>query len=324
MYIKLSSESNSSQELETESYSLLSGILARNQLYETISGERHNYSLNQNSSSDREEYVPYEERLETYIVPFIFAIIFIVGLIGNGCLVHIFIRHKSMRNLPNTFILCLAVGDLLVIVGTVPFISLIYTLDSWPFGEFICKLSEFLRDVSIGVTVLTLSVLSFERYLAIAMPFNRIKDNCSKRTTLTIVCILWTVSVILALPGAYNSQVIHYNISDDINIKICYPFPQEYGDWYPKLIVSLKFVFYYVIPLLAIAIFYALMARRLVQSSEQMSAMAAHHNKHLELRKRVAKMVFTLSAIFAICFFPNHSNYHSFRNFSLTLFIKNI
>ena len=31
-------------------------------------------------------YVPYELRPETYIVPIVFAFIFVVGLIGNGTL----------------------------------------------------------------------------------------------------------------------------------------------------------------------------------------------------------------------------------------------
>lgn len=47
-------------------------------------------------------YKPYDQRLETYLVPAIFAIIFIVGVIGNGTLIFIFFRHRAMRNVPNT------------------------------------------------------------------------------------------------------------------------------------------------------------------------------------------------------------------------------
>lgn len=48
------------------------------------------------------ELPPYPERLETYIVPFIFSIIFVVGVVGNGTLIMIFLKHRSMRNIPNT------------------------------------------------------------------------------------------------------------------------------------------------------------------------------------------------------------------------------
>ena len=48
------------------------------------------------------DYTPYEERLETYLVPVLFAIIFIVGVLGNGTLVIVYVRHRGMRNAPNT------------------------------------------------------------------------------------------------------------------------------------------------------------------------------------------------------------------------------
>lgn len=47
-------------------------------------------------------YTPYEYRPETYIIPIVFAIIFIVGVLGNGTLVIVFLRHRTMRNVPNT------------------------------------------------------------------------------------------------------------------------------------------------------------------------------------------------------------------------------
>lgn len=51
---------------------------------------------------DDDEYTPYSERPETYIVPVLFAFIFVVGVLGNGTLVVVFLRHRAMRNVPNT------------------------------------------------------------------------------------------------------------------------------------------------------------------------------------------------------------------------------
>lgn len=47
-------------------------------------------------------YIPYNQRIETYVVPVVFFIIFVVGCIGNGTLVVIFLKHRTMRNVPNT------------------------------------------------------------------------------------------------------------------------------------------------------------------------------------------------------------------------------
>lgn len=50
------------------------------------------------------EYTPYQNRPETYIIPILFAFIFIVGVVGNGTLIIVFLRHRAMRNVPNTWV----------------------------------------------------------------------------------------------------------------------------------------------------------------------------------------------------------------------------
>lgn len=49
----------------------------------------------------QDEYVPYNLRPETYIIPVLFGLIFIVGMAGNGTLIVIFLKHRTMRNVPN-------------------------------------------------------------------------------------------------------------------------------------------------------------------------------------------------------------------------------
>lgn len=61
-----------------------------------------NSSSSLDANATRESFVPYEKRLATYIVPAIFMLIFIIGVLGNGCLILIFFRHRAMRNVPNT------------------------------------------------------------------------------------------------------------------------------------------------------------------------------------------------------------------------------
>lgn len=52
-------------------------------------------------ANDTLDYVPYSARPETYIVPILFAIIFVIGVMGNGTLIGIFVKHRTMRNVPN-------------------------------------------------------------------------------------------------------------------------------------------------------------------------------------------------------------------------------
>lgn len=54
------------------------------------------------ATSTETPYVPYVMRPETYIVPVLFAFIFIVGVLGNGTLILVFLTVRQMRNVPNT------------------------------------------------------------------------------------------------------------------------------------------------------------------------------------------------------------------------------
>lgn len=49
-------------------------------------------------------YRPVSVRIETFVMSAVLGLIFIVGVVGNGTLVAIFLRHRGMRNIPNTWV----------------------------------------------------------------------------------------------------------------------------------------------------------------------------------------------------------------------------
>ncbi|KAF8790254.1 neuropeptide CCHamide-1 receptor-like [Argiope bruennichi] len=259
-----------------------------------------------NTPEDDGAYIPYGLRPETYIVPLVFAIIFFIGLIGNGTLVLIFIRNRFMRSIPNTYIMSLAVGDFLVIVGTVPFISTIYTFDSWPYGTVMCKVSEFLKDLSSGVTVLTLTVLSIDRYIAIVKPLHKFTGHGGKTFTLILVAVVWIIAIAIAIPGAHYSYLWEVTLSPDRVIYVCYPFPDDMKPWYPQTMILVKFFLLYTVPLSLIAVFYALMARYLFSASRDNFEGNDSHIQKRRGRTKVAKIVLVFVVLFAVCFFPSH------------------
>lgn len=71
----------------------------------------------------------------------------------------------------------MALADLLVILICVPLASIVYTFESWPWGSMLCRITECAKDVSIGVSVFTLTALSAERYCAIVNPLRKLQVN---------------------------------------------------------------------------------------------------------------------------------------------------
>ncbi|CAL8116636.1 unnamed protein product [Orchesella dallaii] len=287
---------------------------------------------NEHDFNDTLDYIPYSMRPETYIVPVLFAIIFIVGVIGNGTLIVIFIKHRSMRNVPNMFIVSLAIGDLLVILFCVPFTSTVYTVDSWPYGVVVCKFSEFIKDLSQCVSVFTLTALSADRYFAIVDPMRKLTGRRATKITIISIIGIWTLSVLFALPSALYSYVRVFPEDDELEegsgsgngsvygeeegeeedldfgrtLQVCYPYPKEFGPVYAQAMVMFHFLVYYAVPLFFIATFYIIMARHLVLSTINMPGEATGQGKQIQARKKVAKMILSFVVIFAICFFPHH------------------
>ena len=258
-------------------------------------------NITANITEEDPGFIPYDQRPETYVVPTVFSIIFIVGALGNGSLILIFLRHRRTGNIPNTYIFSLAIGDLCVIFSCVPFTGTVYTIESWPFGELICKVVEFVKETSIGVSVFTLTIMSIDRYYAIVKPLN----HHSKKVTITIAIAIWGISLIFALPSVIFSYIMTIQVGPNKTIEICYPFPAEY-ETFPKVTVMVKFLVYYTLPLIVISVFYLMMAIHLIRVSMNMPGEAYGFHKQLKGRKKVVKMVLVFVFIFAVCFLPNH------------------
>ncbi|KAG5318077.1 CCH1R protein, partial [Pseudoatta argentina] len=262
-----------------------------------------------NITVKEEKYTPYSERPETYFVPIIFLLILLIGLVGNSVLALMILRHTNMRNVPNMYVLSLAFGDLLVIITCVPFTFTVYVLDSWPFGLLVCKFSECAKDISVGVSVFTLTALSADRFFAIVDPMRKLHvAGSGKRTirfTAIIVVLIWVLAIICAIPGSF-SYIRFFRVNRNVSFYVCYPFPEEFGPNYGKMIVTCRFFIYYVIPLTIIAVFYILMARHLMRSTRDILGEMQGQMKQVQARKKVAKMVMAFVIVFAVCFFPQH------------------
>ncbi|XP_044759706.1 neuropeptide CCHamide-1 receptor-like isoform X2 [Coccinella septempunctata] len=258
------------------------------------------------------DFIPLSERPETYFVPILFFVIFVVGTLGNGTLVWIFMKHRTMRNVPNTYILSLAIADLLVIVSSVPFTAVIYIVDHWPWGEMMCRISETAKDISVGVSIFTLTALSGDRFFAIVDPLKKFHTSGggrkATRITLCIALSIWALAILCATPAAMGSHIKDiFDPDTNINFSVCYPFPEDWLDGdYAKTMVMAKFLVLYVIPLTIIAIFYMNMANHLIISTRNVPGEAQGTQRQIKARKKVAITVLIFVLAFAICFLPFH------------------
>lgn len=112
------------------------------------------------------------------------------------------------------------------------------------------------------------------------------------------------LSVVLAVPEAIGFT-IHTFEHNNVTFRTCILQPQtpfmtfyrDAKDWW-------LFGFYFCVPLACSAVFYGLMTCEMLQ--HQKGHLRISLNEHLKQRREVAKAVFCLVVIFALCWFPLH------------------
>lgn len=261
-----------------------------------------------------------EDSPEATAVPIVFILIFLVGVIGNSTLIFTVLRNKSMRNTPNIFVVSLSFGDLLLLLFSVPFSATLYTITSWPFGEFMCNFNEYMQTLSLGISVFTLTALSGDRYIAIVHPMSKHTGKPTMITIITVIAI-WLLAIVLAIPDGVTSKLEYKPTmpepGDDMNrtslIAICVLYPEDFPLWYTKGHSMFRFFVFFVIPLVIIGLFYILMAQILILSSRDMpceatknTMMNQQQKRQVQARIKVAKVVLSFVLIFIICWLPRH------------------
>uniref|UniRef100_A0A4W6FBT8 Endothelin-1 receptor n=1 Tax=Lates calcarifer TaxID=8187 RepID=A0A4W6FBT8_LATCA len=246
-----------------------------------------------------------------YINTVLSCAIFAVGIIGNVTLLRIIYQNKSMRNGPNAVIASLALGDLIYIAIDIPIQVYKLLAGRWPFvdsdfGLFLCKLFPFLQKASVGITVFNLCALSVDRYRAVAS-WSRVQGTGVPMVTAVEIVMVWLLSMVLAVPEAIGFSIVTFEYRNTTirtcmlkylsQCSSCPEFYQDAKDWW-------LFGLYFCIPLTCSAVFYGLMTCEMLR--HQKGSLRISFSEHLKQRREVAKTVFSLVLIFALCWFPLH------------------
>lgn len=105
-------------------------------------------------------------RLESVIIASVFALIFVLGTVGNCLVLAVLLRNGQMNaKTTNMFILNLGLADLCFILFCVPLQATIYTMDEWVFGAFVCKVVHFIIYLTMYASIFTLTAVSLDRYV---------------------------------------------------------------------------------------------------------------------------------------------------------------
>ena len=272
---------------------------------ETIDDEQMTYeeylNLNPNATT-RDNYTYFYEPLEweeqflsilwTYIAPITFALISLVGIIGNSLVIYVILAKKQMRTSTNLMLLNLAIADIAFLLVCAPFTAYKYVALTWSFGNFWCKTVKYFLYMTAYVTVYTLVCISLLRYLTVVCNVASAKYR-TKTMVLGYIIAIWLMMLSVNIPVLLISRVKRFSLYSYCGMENTATTPFFFS----------FFVFAYVLPLLAICILYLLIMRHLNQNKSASVGASAG-----ERTSRVWKVVVVVVAVFGLTWLPSHVN----------------
>ncbi|KAM6958948.1 opioid receptor, delta 1a [Aplochiton taeniatus] len=225
----------------------------------------------------------------------LYSVICVVGLLGNILVMYGVVRYTKMKTATNIYIFNLALADALA-TSTLPFQSAKYLLNTWPFGEVMCKLVIAIDYYNMFTSIFTLTMMSVDRYIAVCHPVRALGFRTPAKAKMINV-LIWVLSSAIGVP----IMVIAVTRETDTGKTVCmlrFPDPDWYWDTVTKICV---FIIAFVVPVLVITICYGLMILRL----RSVRLLSGSKEKDRNMR-RITRMVLVVVAAFIVCWTPIH------------------
>ena len=141
-----------------------------------------------------------------WILLFLYVILFIYSIFGNGLICWAFKRGIIQKTKTNYFILTLSVTDIVYILCELFLIISNTVLNSWPFWLELCPVVFYSLYLTINFRAFILVALTASKYIAILQPMSEIRRTRNNGSKL-MMFIAMLASVTISLPAAMYARV---------------------------------------------------------------------------------------------------------------------
>ena len=251
---------------------------------------------------------PTEEFQEHLVLPIspryiilVHSIITIVGVSGNSLVIYVITTRKHMQTEYTIMLLGLAVSDLIFVTIRVPITA--YNLCyNWQLGDAICKITEWLIHASFAITVCTLSLIAFVRFLAIFFPLKSRVYLTKRNIAMSLLCI-WFLCLLLAIFYAHASVVYSYDYAGQTYTQ-CF----SKGTWYGDVVHFTCFTSFILISSLSLCTYLKVLHDRATCSRREarttQGSRQGLHRIDLQGTGDIAKVMTSVILAFFVCHLP--------------------
>ena len=139
------------------------------------------------------------------------AILILVSVVGNGFVIAVIARFKTLRrSVPNILVANLAVVDLLNSAVNLPFHLISNSEASWYRGKTLALVVVFLSRLFVFLNLASMLAMLANAYLAIAYDFKYLAWK-TKKKALICVFLIWFISIVtmilFSIPSFYINTI---------------------------------------------------------------------------------------------------------------------
>ena len=234
----------------------------------------------------------------------VYCLILVVSLLGNSLIAIIVYKTKAMRTPINYFIVNMAMSDLLYPLVLFPLLLTEMHLDFWlisgPVGVAFCKLTLFLADNSLIVSIQSLLLIAVDRFGAVAYPLRC--PRFSPMQCLFFILATWLVSMVVNIPDLLAFKLVEYPAGQ---LQCEWRYTEAFGESSSEANYTLatNVIFIY-IPIALLTILYSLVIIKL--RTQIVPGVEAVNVQELRARRNrgVLRMAIAIVLGFILCWVP--------------------
>ena len=248
------------------------------------------------------------------------SIISFVAFTGNILVTVAFLKTQSLRTSINYYIVNMVISDILcscfgwLLYATEGMLTSSRVLIKEPSASDLCKLGMYSRAVSQVVSVLSLVLITVDRYIAVVFPFKTTTLDQGK-VRLILLLFTWLIPIAFCCPYILYAKVVTVD-----------------GQTFCRLLWNLKsafaifngagFVIFYCIPLITITILFSRILKALRECPiAQKDKQGPVNNNRRRQHQKITKILISIVVAFFVCWTPL-CVYLALKMFLPDLFLK--
>ncbi|XP_062860078.1 gastrin/cholecystokinin type B receptor [Trichomycterus rosablanca] len=246
----------------------------------------------------------------TIVLIVMYLVSFVTGFVGNIMALLVLTRGRNRLTGVSTtrkLLINLAGCDMMVVCVCMP-VNLGHQVYSvWVFGDLLCRAVPFIQAVSVSASVLSLAVISLNRYYSVHNPL-RVRSVFTGRKIGAMIVAVWIVSSGLCLPLVFMNETksISLTLDGSHSITVCVEAWSK-----ARLRQGYNFLLFcalYGFPVLFNLIICFLTCLKLWSANDQFTEAGTWASTRsvtrMKTRKKIAKMVLVLVVLFTLSWLP--------------------